>query len=61
MTVLIDSTCVADTDPVQESTGYVYGTGMDDIIYNVQGTSVRPIALADYYILNYKLLCLKDR
>ncbi|KAM0544190.1 hypothetical protein ACHAPJ_011941 [Fusarium lateritium] len=47
------------TDPPVESTGYVLGTNVQDDIYNSHD-SVRPIALADYYFVNYKLLCLKN-
>lgn len=48
------------TDPIVNSTGYVTGTDTLDSIYNIESISVRPIALVDYYFLNYNLLCLKD-
>ncbi|KAJ4244050.1 hypothetical protein NW762_014663 [Fusarium torreyae] len=47
------------TDPPVESTEYVLGTNVQEDIYNSHD-SVRPIALADYYFVNYKLLCLKN-
>lgn len=49
------------TDPVQNGTGYVPGTGTLNEIYNVEAiSSMRPIATVDYYFLNYNLTCLKD-
>ncbi|KAH6999051.1 hypothetical protein BKA56DRAFT_665569 [Ilyonectria sp. MPI-CAGE-AT-0026] len=48
------------TDPVINSTEYIDGTNTREDIYNVGSVSVQPIALADYYFLNYRLLCLKD-
>ncbi len=56
------SSCANDvyTDTPANATGYVYGTGTLDDIYNVQGVSVKPIALVDYYFLNYKLNCMQD-
>ncbi|KAJ4323824.1 hypothetical protein N0V84_004170 [Fusarium piperis] len=48
------------TDPEVNTPGYVPGTNVPNDIYNAGGSSLRPIALADYYFLNYKLLCLKD-
>jgi hypothetical protein len=48
------------TDPVANSTSFVYGTGFPDSIYNIKSVSVRPIALADYFFTNYKLLCMQD-
>lgn len=46
--------------PITNATAYVYGTGSLQNIYNVEGISVRPIAFADYYFLNYKLNCMQD-
>ena len=48
------------TDPEVNAEGYVPGTNTPNDIYNAGGASVRPIALADYYFVNYKLICLKD-
>ncbi len=48
------------TDTPVNATGYVYGTATLNDIYNVQGMSVMPIALADYYFLNWKLNCMQD-
>ncbi|KAL7938017.1 hypothetical protein V8C35DRAFT_330113 [Trichoderma chlorosporum] len=38
----------------------VPGTGLHDDIYNIQGGSVRPVHLADYFLLNHKINCLQD-
>jgi hypothetical protein len=46
--------------PITNATAYVYSTGSLQDIYNVEGISVRPIAFADYYLLNYQLNCMKD-
>lgn len=48
------------TDPEGDATGYVPGTNVPNDIYNAGGSSLRPIALADFYFLNYKLICLRD-
>lgn len=48
------------TEPEAHATGYVPGTNTPNDIYNDDSSSLRPIALADYYFLNYNLLCLKD-
>lgn len=54
--------CAKDayTDPESNAEGYVPGTNTPNDIYNAGGASLRPIALADYYFVNYKLVCLKD-
>lgn len=54
--------CAEDvyTDPVINDTGYIYGTGFSNDIYNVESVSVYPLAFVDYYLLSYRLLCMKD-
>jgi hypothetical protein len=58
----VATACADDvyTDPVIADTGYVYGTGFSNSIYNIESISARPVAIVDYYHLSYKLLCLKD-
>ncbi|KAJ6007240.1 hypothetical protein N7540_011216 [Penicillium herquei] len=48
------------TDEPVNATGYVYGTGVLNDIYNVDGVSVEPIALVDYYFLGYNMTCSQD-
>lgn len=48
------------TDKPLNATGYVYGTGTQNDIYNVEGISVKPVAFIDYYLLGYKLLCMQE-
>jgi len=48
------------TDAAQNATEYVYGTSVENDIYNVQGVSVKPVAFADFYVLGYELICLQD-
>lgn len=54
--------CVNDvyTDEPANATAYVYGIGTMNDIYNVEGVSVKPIALVDYYFLSYNLTCTQD-
>lgn len=56
------SACASDvyTDPAINATGYIYGTDTPNDIFNVEGISMNPIVMADYYILNYRSLCQKD-
>lgn len=56
------SACANDVSSSTPSNGSVAipGTGLYDDIYNIQGGSVRPVHLADYFLLNYKINCLQD-
>lgn len=58
----VASACLNDvyTDPVINDTGFIYGTGFSNDLYNVESVSVHPLAFIDYYLLSYKLLCMKD-
>jgi hypothetical protein len=58
----VAAACAEDvyTDPVINGTGYIYGTGFSNSIYNVESISAHPVAIVDYYHLSYKLLCMKD-
>ncbi|KAH6655548.1 hypothetical protein BKA67DRAFT_657480 [Truncatella angustata] len=46
--------------PEKNITDYVYGTSTTNDVYGMEGKTVNPLALVDYYFLNYNLLCLKD-
>ncbi|KAM0259134.1 hypothetical protein ACHAQJ_003505 [Trichoderma viride] len=56
------SACANDVTSSTPSNGSmaIPGTGLYDDIYNIQGGSVRPVHLADYFLLNYKINCLQD-
>lgn len=58
----VATACAEDVyvDPVVDDTGYVYGTGFSNSIYNVESISARPVSFVDYYLLSYKLLCMKN-
>jgi hypothetical protein len=58
----VAAACAKDVyvDPVVDDTGYVYGTGFGNGIYNVESISARPVSFVDYYLLSYKLLCMKN-
>ena len=49
------------TDTPANATDYVYGTSTLNDICNVEGVSVKPVAFADYYILNCNLNCMLDK
>lgn len=57
------SACAKDVTCSTPSNGSVPipGTGLYDDIYNIQGGSIRPVHLADYFLLNYKINCLQDK
>ncbi|KAM0462376.1 hypothetical protein ACHAPV_003851 [Trichoderma viride] len=56
------SACAKDVTCSTPSNGSVPipGTGLYNDIYNIQGGSIRPVHLADYFLLNYKINCLQD-
>ncbi|OQE13794.1 hypothetical protein PENFLA_c043G06933 [Penicillium flavigenum] len=56
------SNCANDiyTDAPANATGYVYGTGISDDIYNVEGVSAKPIAIVDSFFLNYNVTCMTN-
>ena len=58
----VATACAGDvyTDPVIDDADDIYGTGFSNNIYNVDSISARPVAFVDYYLLSYRLLCLKD-
>ena len=49
------------TDENTNSTEYVVGTGAYDSVFHMEDLSVKAVAMVDYYIVNYHLLCLKDK
>jgi hypothetical protein len=45
---------------VQNASTEIPGTNTYSDIYNLQGSSIRPIKLVDYFATSYSLNCLKD-
>ncbi|CAG8910036.1 unnamed protein product [Penicillium egyptiacum] len=48
------------TDEPVNASSYVYGTGTKNDIYNVEGISIKPIAMVDPYFINYDMTCMQD-
>lgn len=56
------TSCANDvyTDEPVNGTSYVYGTGVKDDIYNIEGISIKPIGLVDPFFVNYNVTCMQD-